>query len=217
MTTTTNTTTNDARMCEVAEQLAAAHATDPLVREAGPAPEDAEDFDGAAMRGALREAGLPDGDDDVRALLVALRAALAAEREAWLAGRAAAEEARAQAVAGAIDPDLSADDAAVAIGKAIRETGDAGERIYMRASELYAERCAEARDRWTIESSSGAVLGAYPGATAEEALDAMARDAGYRSRADQCAATGDAPDDWTSDAGVFRRGSIGLLVRRVES
>lgn len=45
--------------------------------------------------------------------------------------------------------------------------------------------------RWTIESrASGVVLGTYAGATAEEALDALARDAGYADHAAACAATG---------------------------
>lgn len=70
---------------------------------------------------------------------------------------------------------------------------------------------------WTITSSAGVKLGTYLGATAEEALDALARDAGYTSHADACAATGEAPDDWTSDAFTFRRGSVGLLVQQVAS
>lgn len=46
---------------------------------------------------------------------------------------------------------------------------------------------------WTIENmSSGLVLGAYPGATAAEALDAMAREAGYADHAHAIVETGPA-------------------------
>lgn len=38
---------------------------------------------------------------------------------------------------------------------------------------------------WRIENTiSGAILGEYEGATAEEALDTMAREAGYRTYAE---------------------------------
>jgi len=41
--------------------------------------------------------------------------------------------------------------------------------------------------KWTIENSrTGMVMGTYKGATEAEALDAMARDAGYRDYAEAC-------------------------------
>jgi hypothetical protein len=42
--------------------------------------------------------------------------------------------------------------------------------------------------------TSGLVLGVYQGATEAEALDAMARDAGYRDFADASEVTGDESD-----------------------
>lgn len=68
---------------------------------------------------------------------------------------------------------------------------------------------------WQIESNAGVILGEYEGETAEVALDAVARDAGYRSHADSCEVLGTPTDDWTSDRFAFRRGSIGLLVTEV--
>lgn len=44
---------------------------------------------------------------------------------------------------------------------------------------------------WTITSGAGVVLGDYPGETAADALDALARDAGYRDAADAAEASGD--------------------------
>lgn len=41
---------------------------------------------------------------------------------------------------------------------------------------------------------TGINLGTYEGATKTEALDAYARDAGYKSFADACEATGDDPE-----------------------
>lgn len=43
--------------------------------------------------------------------------------------------------------------------------------------------------------ASGVILGVYPGDTEAEALDSLARDAGYRDYAAACGVTGDDPDD----------------------
>ncbi len=48
--------------------------------------------------------------------------------------------------------------------------------------------------------SSGVVLGAYEAETADDAVDAMARDAGYSSYRDMCSIT----DPADSDADVAR-------------
>ena len=46
--------------------------------------------------------------------------------------------------------------------------------------------------KWKITSdASGADLGVYEGDTAGDALDAMAREAGYGSHSEACAVTGD--------------------------
>lgn len=45
--------------------------------------------------------------------------------------------------------------------------------------------------RWWITSGAGVDLGTYEGATADDARDAMARDAGYRDDADACRQSGD--------------------------
>lgn len=50
--------------------------------------------------------------------------------------------------------------------------------------------------RWNISNTtSGLELGVYEGVTREEALDAMARDAGYESFADSCKTCGDDGSD----------------------
>ena len=107
---------------------------------------------------------------------------------------------------------------------------DAEEALDALAREVYApprapiaeparargyRAAGDVRDRWTVTSRAGVVLGAYAAANAEEALDALARDAGYPSHTEACAATGEAPDDWTSDLGSFRREPIALLVQLV--
>ena len=63
-----------------------------------------------------------------------------------------------------------------------------------------------------IESSAGQYLGDYPGHTPLDALDALARDAGYADHAASCAVTGDDPDSWTSSRMAFRSGDLSLLV-----
>ena len=49
--------------------------------------------------------------------------------------------------------------------------------------------------KFTISNpATGVTLGTYEAATKRDALDAMARDAGYKSFADACEVTGDDPD-----------------------
>ena len=66
---------------------------------------------------------------------------------------------------------------------------------------------------WKI-SSQNITLGIYEAATAQDALDAMARDAGYASHAASCAVTGADPSDWTASRRAFNGGTIALLVER---
>lgn len=73
------------------------------------------------------------------------------------------------------------------------------------------------RKSWRIVSSAGVDMGVFAGATAEEALDAMARDAGCESYADACRITGRSPRDWTTSVFAFHGGAAGLLVSEVQS
>jgi hypothetical protein len=64
---------------------------------------------------------------------------------------------------------------------------------------------------WKIVSSSGVELGTYPGATKRAALDAMARDAGYRSQLDAvrngiAPFSGDVVESVSTPRGDARRG-----------
>lgn len=61
------------------------------------------------------------------------------------------------------------------------------------------------------------ILGTYEGATAQDALDAMACDAGYADHTAQCDVTGDDEDDWTESFAAFVRGTGKLLVESVQS
>lgn len=63
-----------------------------------------------------------------------------------------------------------------------------------------------------VQSNQGIDLGTFDASSAQGALDAMARDAGYESHAAACATTGEDPSDWTSDRYAFLGGAIGLLV-----
>ena len=49
--------------------------------------------------------------------------------------------------------------------------------------------------KFHIESTAGVDMGVYEGETEAEALDAMARDAGYADYADACDVTGGSRDD----------------------
>lgn len=52
----------------------------------------------------------------------------------------------------------------------------------------------ESMGNYVIGSKSGSdLMGTFPGATPEEAIDAMARDAGYASHAEACKVTGEDP------------------------
>lgn len=63
-----------------------------------------------------------------------------------------------------------------------------------------------------ISSAAGIDLGTYPGETPLDALDALAREAGYTCHAAECVAIGSRGDDWTTDLGAFTRGGISLYV-----
>jgi len=49
---------------------------------------------------------------------------------------------------------------------------------------------AESLRQWRVTSSAGVDLGVWSGATPADALDAMARDAGYENQADATAIAG---------------------------
>lgn len=72
--------------------------------------------------------------------------------------------------------------------------------------------------RWRVVSRDGVIMGIYPGITSWDALDAMARDAGYRSQADAIA-RGIAPfNGWciAEEIGA-KRGAHPSLTRRAAS
>jgi hypothetical protein len=71
--------------------------------------------------------------------------------------------------------------------------------------------------QYRIESQQGMDMGIFEAESAREALDAMARDAGYASHEASCEVTGSDPDDWTTSAFAFRRGGVSLLVTELEA
>lgn len=70
---------------------------------------------------------------------------------------------------------------------------------------------------YKIVSNQGVDMGAFEAESPEGALEAMSRDAGYKSYADGCNAVGASTDDWTTDEWAFKNGRFGLLVTEVES
>jgi len=66
--------------------------------------------------------------------------------------------------------------------------------------------------QYKITSSAGMMLGYYPGDAPIDALDGLARRAGYRDHAHCCAEREVRADDWTSSRAAFRRGNVALLV-----
>ena len=68
-----------------------------------------------------------------------------------------------------------------------------------------------------ITSSAGVDLGTYPGAEPIDALNALARDAGYADHVAACEKTGAHPADWTDTPSTFRRMPVALLVAEVDA
>jgi hypothetical protein len=71
--------------------------------------------------------------------------------------------------------------------------------------------------RYEITSQQGENLGTFEASGPLGALDELARDAGYGSYGELCASINGDPCDWTTDVGEFHCGTVGLLVREVES
>jgi hypothetical protein len=67
---------------------------------------------------------------------------------------------------------------------------------------------------YAISSAAGIDLGTYAGNGPVEALDALAREAGYRSHAHECATLGSCGDDWTTDLSAFTRGGVSLYLSK---
>jgi hypothetical protein len=68
---------------------------------------------------------------------------------------------------------------------------------------------------YRIVSIDGIDFGTYEGLCEVDALDAMAREAGYQNWSAGCQVTGSDDRDWTSDLFKFRGGQVALLVVQV--
>lgn len=77
-------TTTKTPIKDIAADLAAAHARDPLVIAAGPSPDDADTFDFTGLRAALAEGGWVDVNHwHIETLRIHLRSAIRAEADFW--------------------------------------------------------------------------------------------------------------------------------------
>jgi chemotaxis receptor (MCP) glutamine deamidase CheD len=66
---------------------------------------------------------------------------------------------------------------------------------------------------YSIQSNAGVILGTYAGSCASDALDTLARAAGYLHYIEMCRVAGDG--DWTTSPARFARGDIALLLTEV--
>lgn len=72
--------------------------------------------------------------------------------------------------------------------------------------------------KFRVQASGGVDFGVFEVGEGEGplcALNALARDAGYKDHEHACASVGEEPSDWTNDRYEFLAGSVSLLVTLV--